>query len=151
MGIDISRLSPAAQMQIARKLGEQIREKAEQKKQGKYGAVRDERLAEDGKTQLKFASKAEARRYDTLMLLLKGGAISDLRLQPQYTLREAYTTPDGERIRAIRYIADFSYEKDGKLVVEDVKGGKATQTRVYGIKKKLMREKFGITITEVEM
>lgn len=140
MNIDINRLSPAAQAQIARKLGQQIQE-AERRQ--KYNAQPDTR------GDIRFDSRKEARRYDDLMLLLKAGKIRDLKLQPQFTLQEAYTTPDGKRVRAIRYQADFSYQTDAGIVVEDVKS-KATKTRVYEIKKKLMQERFGIEITEVE-
>lgn len=65
---------------------------------------------------------------------------------------------EGRRVRAIRYQADFSYERPtapdvtGEIhwlkVVEDVKS-RATKTRVYEIKKKLLQEKFGIEIREV--
>lgn len=153
MEIDISKLSPSAQAQIARKLGQQA-----QAKKNKFHAQPDTR------GDIRFDSRAEARRYDELMLLLKSGQIGDLKLQPQFTLQEAYTTPEGKRVRAIRYQADFSYEQrhefttlnsvaypeeSWSLVVEDVKS-KATKTRVYAIKKKLMQERFGIEITEVE-
>lgn len=138
MGIDISKLSPAAQAQIARKMGQQMQEKKQ-----KYNAQPDSR------GDIRFDSKKEARRYDELMLMLKAGTIRDLRLQPQFTLQEAYTTPEGKRVRAIRYQADFSYVTGDGLVVEDVKS-KATKTREYGIKKKLLLERFGIEITEVE-
>lgn len=149
MGIDISKLSPAAQAQIARKLGQQIQEK---ERRNKFNAQPDTR------GDIRFDSRAEARRYDELMLMLKAGKIRGLRLQPQFTLQEAYTTPDGDRIKATRYQADFSYERhnedtpwllEWERVVEDVKS-KATKTRVYAIKKKLMLERFGIEITEVE-
>lgn len=134
---DVSRFSPALQKQVMQKL------KAQNKPKSKYHAVKDNRGG------IKFDSKAEARRFDALMLLLKAGVISDLKLQPQFTLQEAYTTPDGVRVRAIRYVADYSYRLNGDLVVEDVKS-KATKTRVYAIKKKLLQEKYGITVKEVE-
>lgn len=51
-------------------------------------------------------------------------------------------------MQAIRYVADFSYTRDGVFIVEDVKS-EATKTRVYGIKKKLVRERFGVEITEI--
>ena len=157
MGIDISRLSPAAQQQVARKLAAQnVREP----KQQKYHNQPDERNG------IRFDSRKEARRYDELMLMLHAGQIRDLKLQPQFTLQEAYTTTEGKRVRAIRYQADFSYKvrdaeaeeeaemlgfpcESWRTVVEDVKS-KATKTREYQIKKKLMQERFGITITEVE-
>ena len=168
MGIDINNLPPWAQKQVADKIARQMREKAKnspsEPSQGKrkYKNVPAERSGENAK--LRFDSQKEARRYDELMLMLKAGEIRNLKLQPQFTLQEAYTAPDGKRVRAIRYVADFSYEimrsywkgyeehcpDDGWcLEVEDVKS-KATKTRVYAIKKKLMQEKFGITITEIE-
>lgn len=65
---------------------------------------------------------------------------------------------DGERVRAIHYVADFAYErptapdKYGTVfwlpVVEDVKS-RATKTAQYEMKKKLLRERFNLTITEV--
>lgn len=175
MGIDISQLSPAAQKQALAKLMELERRKAavampkaepKEEPKRKYHNQPTERIAGDGKT-IKFDSKREAARYDELMLMLRAGKIRDLRLQAEFTLQEAYTTPDGERVRAIRYKADFVYEKrvthryqnDGgcnyeevaewERIVEDVKGGKATQTKVYNMKKKMMQEKFGIKIQEV--
>ena len=97
---------------------------------------------------VRFDSQKEARRYDELMVMLRGGIISDLRLQPQFTLQESYVTETGERIRAIRYTADFSYRFGGKLVVEDVKST-ATRTKEYLRNRKFMRSKFGIEIQEV--
>lgn len=93
-------------------------------------------------------SSPEARRYDELMVMLRAEIITDLRLQPQFTLQESYLTEDGQRIRAIRYTADFSYRFGGKLVVEDVKS-KPTRTKEYLRNKKMMRSKYGIDIQEV--
>ncbi|GAB4464458.1 MAG: hypothetical protein OHK0044_01870 [Burkholderiaceae bacterium] len=47
--------------------------------------------------------------------------------------------------RAVKYIADFVYTKDGKMVVEDTKG---CRTRDYVIKRKLMLYVHGIRILE---
>ena len=108
----------------------------------KYGSRKDTR------GELRFDSQKEARRYDELMVMLRGGIISDLRLQPQFTLQESYVTETGERIRAIRYTADFSYKFGGKLVVEDVKSG-PTRTKEYLRNRKFMRSRFGIDVQEV--
>ena len=123
----------------------------------KYHSCRETRTTPAGKT-VTFDSRKEARRYDALMTLLAAGAIRDLKLQPEFTLQEAYTTTEGVRVRAIRYQGDFSYERatspdcNGEIhwirVVEDVKSP-ATKTRVYEIKKKLMQERFGIDVREV--
>lgn len=119
---------------------------------------------------IKFDSKKEARRYLQLMAAMDAGVISDLRLQVEFTLVEAFTKPDGERVKALRYKADFTYKiksagydaapavswEDveywrglwpGAMVIEDVKS-KGTRTRVYINKLKMMANK-GYTIREV--
>lgn len=120
---------------------------------------------------IKFDSRKEARRFEVLMLAQDFGLIRDLHLQQDFTLQEGYTTPMGERIRALRYKADFVYtvcpwepqragilhfeQEDlgywyfhgGEQVVEDVKST-ATRTKDYRIKKKLMAGK-GYAIREV--
>lgn len=146
-GADLARLGPAAQKQVLDKLGMMGKPK-----ETKYHNEPDSR------GNIHFDSKKEARRYDELLVLLRAGKIRNLRLQAQYTLQESYIAPDGERVRAIRYVADFAYErptlpdKNGTVywlpVVEDVKS-RATKTAQYEMKKKLLRERFNITITEV--
>lgn len=144
---DVSRMSRSAQRQILAKLGKPMAEES------KYHAVR---TVSGG---LKFDSAKEARRYEELMLLLRVGQIRKLKVQPEYTLQEAYTDPEtGERIHAMRYRADFSFEREtvpdvnGAThwlpVVEDVKSP-ATKTQLYRNKVKLLREKYGIIIQEV--
>ena len=139
MGVNVSDLPPKAQQQVFRKMQAQ-----KQEKQRKY---HNQPCEVDG---VKFDSQKEARRYRELMALLRAGKIRDLKLQPQFTLQESYKTPEGKRVQAIRYVADFSYfDCDlGKDVVEDVKS-RATKTRVYEMKRKLLLERFGIEIREV--
>lgn len=104
---------------------------------------------QDLRGKIHFDSRKEARRYDELLLMLRAGKISDLRLQPQFTLQESYKTETGERIRAVRYTADFSYKNAaGELAVEDVKSG-PTRTKEYLRNKKMIRSKYGIDIQEV--
>lgn len=75
-----------------------------------------------------------------LKLLERAGAIKDLKRQVPYMLI------DKSRYgRAIKYVADFVYYEDDKLVVEDVKG---VRTPVYKLKKRLMAERFGIEVKE---
>ena len=157
MAINISDLPPKYQQQAVEKYMKQ------QKRRGpvppaaavqntgrvaKYRNTPTERVTASGAV-LRFDSQKEARRYDHLALRQQAGEIHDLRLQVDFTLQEAYTDPEGRRVRAIRYRADFTYrERDGRLVVEDVKS-KPTRTREYLIKRKLMKERRGIDITEV--
>jgi len=184
MGVHLSDLPPKVREQVARKM---LRGRSDGKTadrdnphrcaeppgegaRGKYGNVGAVR--EVGGNVIRFDSQKEARRFDELLLLWRKGNIRDLKLQEDFTLQEAYTSPEtGTRVRAIRYRADFTYlERVGddfgcmtggqgsgrptdegcvwRKVVEDVKS-EATKTRVYEIKKKLLREKFGIEIREV--
>ena len=128
--------------QAAGAAGAQQTEQSAAKTQQKYKNQKSERGA------VRFDSQKEARRYDELMVMLRAEIITDLRLQPQFTLQESYLTENGQRIRAIRYTADFSYRFGGKLVVEDVKS-KPTRTKEYLRNKKMMRSKYGIDIQEV--
>lgn len=92
---------------------------------------------------LKFASKAEARRYGWLKIAERAGEIEKLECQPRFPLRV-----DGELI--CTYVADFRYvdRRTGLPVVEDVKSD-PTRTPVYRIKAKLLKALHGITIVEV--
>lgn len=82
--------------------------------------------------------------------MLEAGVIRELKLQEEFTLQNAYTTPNGERVRAIRYRADFTYiDAQGKKIVEDVKSSHTRSLPVYRMKKKLMLERLGISIKEV--
>lgn len=151
---DLTRLGPEAQRQVLKKLTD-----AGSAKAGKYHNQPDSR------GNLRFDSRKEARRYDELMLRIKAGQIRDLRLQVDFTLQEAFTDTDGKRVRALRYRADFTdWERDAeeesraaaagwscdswRYVVEDVKS-EATRTHQYETKKKLLKERFGLTIREV--
>lgn len=114
-------------------------------KEEKTSKYRNQKTTVNG---IVFDSKKEAQRYEELLLMLKSGEISDLRLQVEFTLQEAYTTHTGQRVRAIRYKADFAYIKNNERIVEDVKS-KATKTQVYAIKKKMLMDKYGVKIIEI--
>lgn len=86
-----------------------------------------------------FDSKKEAERYAELKLLARAGVIQGLQLQPVFTLQNGFTDNKGHRHRPITYRADFCYQEDGALVVEDVKG---FETDVFKIKKKLFMYKY---------
>jgi hypothetical protein len=88
-----------------------------------------------------FASKREADRYVQLRLFEKCGIISNLELQKRFVI-----VPKSEHGKALFYICDFCYTKDGKTVVEDAKG---VRTAIYRLKKRLVQEMHGIIIQEV--
>jgi len=101
---------------------------------------------------IRFASRAESRRYSELKLFVQTGQIIDLTLQPRYLLIPKYTNANGEKIQAAYYVADFSYydTEKGAFVIEDVKR-KATATAVYKFKKKLFEYMYpDRTIVEVD-
>ena len=81
-----------------------------------------------------YHSKREKRRAIELELLLKAGKIADLKYQIPYILLPSFTF-NGKKYREIKYIADFVYFQDGKIIIEDCKGYK---TETYRIKKKLL-------------
>lgn len=140
MGIRLEDLSPEMQAKVKAKHG--IDGTSEKKKKSKYG---NQKAEENG---IKFDSKKEARRYMELRQLETAGKISDLKLQHTFTLQEAFTTEDGERIQAIKYVADFTYMEDGKFVVEDVKSSATRKNRAYRTKNRMMAEK-GYIIREI--
>lgn len=122
----------------------------EVKKRSKYG---NRKAVRDG---IKFDSEREAARFSELKVLQAMGKIRNLRLQANFTLVEGYTTIEGERIKPMVYKADFTYERvtepdrNGTVYwLREVEDAKGTKTKDYLLKKKLMQDKYGITIREV--
>lgn len=107
------------------------------KKQSKWKNVRCEA---DGK---KFDSKHEKDRYMQLKMLQNAGEISNLRVKPRYEL-----IVNKVKICERGFYPDFSYEQDGKTVIEDTKS-KATVTDVYKMKRQLLKALYGLEIVEV--
>ncbi len=96
----------------------------------KYGNIKTE---VDGAM---LDSRREARRWKELKLLMAAGEIAGVARQAPFRLAAKIT-----------YYADFVLlYPDGHYTVEDAKGIK---TQAYNIKKKLMKERFGIEIKEV--
>ena len=111
----------------------------EEKQPGKskYGNTK---VVFDGIT---FDSKKEATRYQTLKMLERIGEIQGLKLQVPFVLVEKRPG-----VRAMKYVADFVYIKNGLQVVEDVKSSFTRKLRTYLDKKKLMSEIHQIEIFE---
>jgi hypothetical protein len=87
---------------------------------------------------IKFDSKKEGSRYIQLKALLDNNKISNLELQKEYILQPSYKK-NGKTIRKISYFADFVYNENDKVIVEDVKGYK---TEIYKLKKKIFEYKY---------
>ena len=99
----VAKLPPAARQKIYDKL----RQDAIAERQ------RQEEIARHQK--LKFRSTKEQSRYAALVAAQEDGFIFDLRIREEITLKDGYTTPEGERVRPVRYIAVFSYKTDNIL------------------------------------
>jgi hypothetical protein len=128
MGIKLESLPLELQKKILLQLG------IDDAKKSKYNA---EKATLDN---VKFDSRAEAKRYATLKLWERAGQISNLRLQPEYPF---YVNDQ----KVFTYRADFSYTQNNSIIVEDVKGFK---TPVYRLKKKIIEAFYGIQINEVK-
>lgn len=125
-----------------------------QKKPHKYHA---QAVVVDG---IRFASKAEARRYGELKLLQKTGEIRRLAVQPGFDLavHGVEFIPTGLPSLIGQYRGDFFYERLNKAqswgeaiwerVVEDVKSP-ATRTALYRWKVKHLKAQYGIDVREV--
>ncbi len=111
-------------------------------RRSKYGAVRCE---VDG---IKFASQAEARRYQELRLLEKAGEVFNLLMQVKFPLEVVGCCYPPTQVIG-NYVADFVYFTNKSLtrrVVEDVKG---FRTPMYRWKKKHVEAQYGIEIVEL--
>lgn len=122
---------------------------------------RSQKTTVDG---IEFDSKKEANRYRELVLLERAGLITNLKRQvkfvlipAQYEIIERYSQKTGKRLKDKKvtieqecsYVADFTYHKDGKYIIEDVKGyKKGGAYAVFTIKRKLMMLE-GYRITEI--
>ena len=95
----------------------------------------------------RFDSLKELNRYEQLKLMEKAGEIKNLERQKKYVLQPSFKFL-GKTIREIGYVADYVYEKDGKLVVEDCKSPITRKNPVYKLKKKMMMYVHGIEIKE---
>jgi hypothetical protein len=117
------------------------------KRQSKYGNRRVKTAA-----GVSFDSQSEAKRWAELKLLERAGEIRELTLHPRYDL-----SVNG--IHICDMIPDYSYEclvegSDGRhrffqtwmKVCEDRKGGTATQTDVFKLKRKLLKAIHNIDI-----
>jgi hypothetical protein len=91
------------------------------------------------------ASLKERERCFVLRQRAQLGEIRRLALQPRFVL-----AVNGQRVGVMTL--DFAYdERQGSAwvrIVEDVKGGRATKTEAYSLRKRLLRACWGIEIKE---
>lgn len=96
-----------------------------------------------------FDSKKEANRFQELTMLLKAGQITQLECQVPFELIPAQRVNGKVVERSCKYVADFTYYRDGVFHVEDVKSKHTRGLPDYTIKRKLMLYIHGIMIKEV--
>ena len=114
-------------------------------RRNKFGAIPTE---VDGH---RFPSKREANRYCALKRLQISGDISELELQPKFplmidgkfVLMRSDRYPNGRRCS---YTADFRYRVNGAVVVEEVKGGRATDTEASRLRRAVAEAQYDMRV-----
>lgn len=86
----------------------------------------------DGK---KFRSKFEAKRHKELKILEERKEINNLLTQVPFIIFDSFTDKNGIKHSGIKYIADFTYYKNGYFIIEETKG---YETAYYKMKRKLI-------------
>lgn len=106
-----------------------------EKKRSKYGNQR----VQYG--DLWFDSHAELKDWIALEMRQRAGEIKELRRQVPFRMEV-----NGVLVTIL--VADFCYQiaRTGEAVVQDTKGGSATQTPEFKIKAKLLKALYGIDI-----
>lgn len=107
---------------------------------------------------IEFDSKKEGMRWLLLKDMERNGEISNLQRQVPFELLppiyrdEVVHLKTKDKIvkkliqRPVKYLADFTYTKDGKQIVEDTKGLRLPD---YVLKKKMMLALLNIEIIEI--
>lgn len=100
-----------------------------------------------------FDSKTEASHYMKLKTRQENGEITNLQLQvefeiiPKLVVDELKVLKTKTKLvhkvleRAAHYTADFVYEENGKIIIEEVKSRGTMLARDYPLRRKLIRKK----------
>ena len=113
-------------------------------KRNKFNATKIEK---DG---MKFDSVKEYKRYIELTVQMQRDEIQDLKCQVKFELAPKVKIAGEKRAKpALRYYADFTYVRNGVLVVEDVKSAVTRKLASFRNKKHLMKSVHDIDISEV--
>lgn len=104
----------------------------------KPSKYRNQKIEHDG---FVFDSKKEFRRYLDLRAEQQAGTIEALRCQVDFPV-----VVNG--VEVCRYVADFTYRRAGREVVEDVKSEITRRIPVYRLKRKLLAA-LGVEVDEI--
>lgn len=86
-----------------------------------------------------FDSQVEAEYNYILVDREKKGEITNLERQKTFLIQDKFKMNNGESIRKIEYLSDFSFVENGKLVIVDVKGSIYNIQDVFKIKWKCLK------------
>ena len=94
---------------------------------------------------VKFDSRLEARRFVYLKNWENLGFLNNLRMQVKFDLHG-----DGQNKEWSnrKYIADFTYERNGALIIEDVKSSYTAQNETFRAKKQRLLS-LGVYVKEI--
>ena len=110
-------------------------------KRHKFGVSPADERTRDGRV---FDSKAEARRYDLLMLAYREGRITYPMLQPRFQL-PGHADYKADFMFCV--LANFDRYEEGDIAIEDVKGHR---TQAYKTKKRAVEKRYApLAITEI--
>lgn len=90
---------------------------------------------------IKFDSIREKNHYIALKQMQDVGIISELKLQVPFLLLDTIRH-NGKTYPKTKYIADFTYIKDNKLYVEDVKSEITRKDKTYRLKIKILLDRY---------
>ena len=113
----------------------------DKRKKSKYGSVK---TTVDGIT---FDSKAEANRLCELRLMEKAGEITRLSRQEVFPIVINGNPVKMRNGHIAKYTADFIYFKDGKRIVEEVKG---YAVRDYPLRRAIVEAIYNFRILETQ-
>lgn len=100
----------------------------------------------------KFDSLKELGRYKILSVWLACGVISQLELQKPFVIVPSVVLIKDSKPKkkpAVKYIADFVYVQDTRVIIEDVKSEATKKLPVYRLKIHLMKHVHGFDVTEI--
>lgn len=95
-----------------------------------------------------FDSKKEYGRYCQLKMMQAAGKIQELKRQVPFILVPGVMI-HGRKKPDAKYFADFVYQENGQLVIEDTKSPITRQDPVYRLKIHLLKHVFGYEVIEV--
>ena len=95
----------------------------------------------EGKDFIRFDSRGEGRYWDSLIQLQLTGVVSKVERQVKYPIMQ-------NGICVATLVADFRFfdNATGNFRTVDFKGGKATQTKDFKLKKKCVEAQYGISV-----